>query len=228
MGDFLNKINDWSEVWSLLLPLTILLIYRPHDPSTRYLRIYLYLAFILNLIATILYVFHKHMPPSLSNNNIFYNLHSLGRVVLFSLFMFTIHPKLNWLYKPAFFTYLALVLINFTFFESPLFISSRHFAAEGIIMMLFCIVFILSAIQDDSNINWLKQPSFLVWTGIGLYEAITIFIFLFFYPLYTTDREFGVLTMTIRKMTFVIFCILIAIALYISSTTRSKEKIIEK
>lgn len=217
MGNLLEKLNDWSEVWSLMIPLAIILIYRLQGSAIRYIKIYILVALALNLVATLLYVYHKSMPPFLKNNNIYYNLHSFVRVVLFSFFMFKIHPRLNWIYKPVFYTYLALVLINFSFFETPLFVSSRLFAAEGIILMGFSVIFLLHAIQDESTVNWLKQPSLLIWTGVGLYEAITIFIFLFFYPLYTSDREFGEITMTIRKMTYVLFCLLVAIALFIYS-----------
>ena len=68
--------------------------------------------------------------------------------------------------------------------------------------------------QDESETNWLKHPSFLVCTGICLYEATSFFIFLFFYPLVEKNWEFADLTMSIHNVMYVTMCVLLAIALF--------------
>lgn len=221
--EILKTIRDWSEAWALLIPLAIIFFYKPKGPVTQPIIWYCYAAFILNTFSTTLFVFHNQMPPLLSNNNILYNLHSFLRVVFFSWYISKITPRgFLFINKTIFSGYLIFVLVNFVFFESPLFFSSRLFAAESVVLLFLCIAFFLRSLQDESGTNWTKHSSFLVYTGIALYEAITFFIFLFILPMAEKDPEFGRLSLVIYKITFIIFCILLALALYQSK----KEKVV--
>ncbi|MBL7746809.1 MAG: hypothetical protein JNM19_05240 [Chitinophagaceae bacterium] len=215
MNSILFQLNEWAEVWSLLIPLAILIAYRPTHKLVRPVRIYLFVALFLNLAAIVLYAFHSYMPPFLDNNNIYYNLHSVARVLFFGWFIISIRPQKSMTpYKIGLVLYLGLILLNFVFLESPLYISSRLHAAEGLILIVLCSSFFLYTMQDESDTNWVKHSSFFVCVGIGLYEVTTLFIYLFFYQLSSAHKEFGEVTMTIRKMCFVLLCLALGSALY--------------
>ena len=223
MNDFLNTIINWSEAWALLIPLTIILLYRPKGLGIQSLILYVTIAFVLNTIATIMVQFYFSMPAWLKNNNILYNIHSLIRVILFSWYLTKIRRyRFPLIQKILLGTYLVFVLVNFIFLESPLFISSRLFAAESIVLLSLCLLFFFRSMQDDSEVNWLKHPAFLVCTGICLYEATSFFIFLFFYPLVEKNPEFGDLTMSIHNVMYVILCIILALSLYKSEKSSAK------
>jgi len=222
MNNFINSIINWSESWSLLIPLIVIIFYKPKGHGIQSLILYVLIAFIINTIATVMVEYYFSMPAWLKNNNVLYNLHSFIRVIFFSLYIMTIRqyrfpPVLKFLLL----AYLVFVAVNFVFFQSPLFISSYLFAAESIILLVFCFSFFLRSMQDDSEVNWLKHPAFLVCTGISLYEVTSFFIFLFFYPLFEKNPEFGDLTMSIHNVMYIILCIMLALALY---RYRSKKK----
>jgi len=176
--------------------------------------LYICIAFVLNLVSTTIFVHHYVMPPFLRNNNVFYNLHSCVRVILFSWYILSFKlPRFSLLLKIILPAYLIFAIINFVFFESLFIFSSRVFSIESIILLILCILYFISSMQDESGTNWLKHPSFIVCTGISLYESVNFFIFLFFYPLFENNPEFGKMTMTIANMMYVILCLLLALAL---------------
>jgi hypothetical protein len=215
MNNFINSIINWSEVWSLFVPLFIIFRFRPKGPGVKPLIIYVLVALIINFIATIMVEYYFSMPSWLKNNNILYNLHSSIRVIFFSWYFMTIKPYgFPRILKMLLVSYLVFAAVNFVFFQSPFFISNYHFTAESIMLLLLCLSFFFRSMQDESTMNWLKHPAFLVCTGISLYEATSFFIFLFFYPLVKKDLEFADLTMSIHNVMYIILCIILAIALY--------------
>ncbi len=225
MSDILKNLNRWSEVWSFLIPLTILFIFRPKGKQIRPLILYICIGFLLTLISTILYIYHKEMPPFLKNNNILYNLNSIARVIFFSWYIFLIRATGNlYLFKILLTLYLIFTVINFIFFENPLFLSDRLHTIESIILIMLCTFFFLRIIQDESDTDWLKHPSFLICAGIGFYEVIALFIFLFFDLLSIKDKQFGEVTMTIRKMSFLVLSLFLGISLILVARENRKLK----
>jgi hypothetical protein len=213
-------MRSWSEVWALLIPLIVIVIHKPKELNIRPLVWYVFIAFILNFTATFMVEYYYLLPADLQNNNVLYNLHSFARVILFSWYLSKITPRqFAFIYKTTLLVYIIFVLVNFRFFESPFILSTRLFAAESIILLFICISFFLRSMQDESGTNWISHPSFLVCTGISMYEAITFFIFLFIYPIAEKNPEFGKISMEIYQIIFIIFCILLALALY-----RSKKE----
>ncbi len=199
----------------MLMPLIIILLYKPSGPGVKSLILYVIFAFVLNTIATIMVEYYFSMPDWLKNNNILYNIHSFIRVVLFSWYIMTIRQyRFPPVLRILLVAYLVFVIINFTLLHSPFFISSPLFTAESIVLLIFCLSFFFRSMQDDSNVNWLKHPSFLVCTGISLYEVTCFFIFLFFYPLFDKNPELSDLTMSIHNVMYIILCIMLASTLY--------------
>jgi len=226
---FLQTLSDWSEVWALLIPLIVIIVSRPKEKQIRVLVWYVIIGFILNFATTFMIEFRNLVPSwlyidNMINNNIVYNIHSMFRVLLFSWYIINIRQyQFTFFFKTFLVAYLVFIFINFTIFESPFFLSTRLFAAESIVLLVMCLFYFFRSIQDESQTNWLKHPSFLVCAGISLYEVITFFIFLFFYPLSQKDQEFFIVTMRIYSITFVMLCILLSLAFYSSKKQQSGQ-----
>lgn len=212
-------IRDWSEVWALLIPLTVILVHKPKGTKTSWLILYVIFALVLNIASTIIAQFHGSMPSWLKNNNILYNLHSVARVIFFSLYIGRVRSyKYPIAFKLLLMAYIGFIIINFNFIESALYLSPNLFAAESIILLIVCLLYFFRSLQDESDIYWLKQPSFLVCAGVCFYEVITFFVFLFFniinYSPEHKDISFADILSLIYMISFVILCILLAMALY--------------
>ncbi len=215
----LQLIRDWSEVWPLLLPLTVIILKRPGGNRIGILVGYVITAFFLNLLANLMVEFYYLVPASLHvkgmvNNNLLYNIHSIVRVLLLSWYIMSVRS-----YRFPIFLYLLLcayvIFVVYHFVDSsPLFLSSYLYAAESGVLLVMSLFYFFHSIQDEGTTNWLKHPSFLVCAGVCLYEVITFFIFLFFYPLSEQDQAFFVVSMRIYNIAFIMLCIMFALALY--------------
>lgn len=221
-----DTIINWSEVWALLIPLLFLIIYRSGAKELQPLKWYVFIALLLNTVSTLSFWYNAQMPGFLKNNNILYNLNSLARVFFFSWYILLITPKQHkYLPRVLLMVYLVFVLVNFSLFENPLFFSTRLFIAESVVLLFLGISFMLRSIQDETVVNWTKQPSFIVCVAIVLYEAITFFIFLFILPLAEKDPQFGLLMLKVYKIAFIIFCIMLAITFRNYSRNAGQEGI---
>jgi hypothetical protein len=227
-----QTILDWSEVWALLIPLAIIIVYKPNGKNISLLVWYVILALILNL--TNLLMQYQYLDPKWMyvdgrlNNNIIYNLHSIIRVLLFSLYIISIMQyKYPIILKLILAGYIAFLILNFIFLDSPFYLSTLLFAAESIVLLLMCLSYFFRSIKDEGQVNWLRHPSFLVCVGLIFYEAITFFIFLFLYPLSEKDEAFFVVTMQIYSITYIVFCILLALAFYRSRKQSQTSKALD-
>lgn len=212
-------IYDWAELWALLIPLGVIVFRKPNNREAKWIIRYVYIGLILNGFIIAVAQFYNAMPPWLKNNNIFYNIHSVCRVILFSLFILSVRTyKFASILKSLLVLYLIFVIINFIFFDNIFFLSSNLYAAESIALLIICLSYFFRTILDESSTHWLKHPSFLVCIGICLYEVITFFVFLFFniisYSNDPKDRAFARIFLMIYSISFVLLCVFIAIALY--------------
>jgi len=212
-------ILDWLELLALIIPMLIIFLYRPRGKTSRWLIIYIILALILNGFIIAIAEFNNYMPLWLKNNNIFYNLHSICRVICFSLYLLTARIyKFPLFLKSLLILYALFILINFLFIDNLLFLSSNIYAAESIILLLFCLSFIFRSVLNESDTHWIKHPPFLVCAGVCLYEVMTFFGFLFFdYISYSRDPKdlaFAQVFLKIFVIAYALLCVLIAVALY--------------
>lgn len=225
--NFWKLFFEWAEVWAFLIPLSVILFYRPKGKGIPALKAYVITGFILNLIAVGMVEFHSYIPrwmyiDDFVNNNIVYNVHSLVRVLLLSSYILVSRRyRTTGFLKALLFVYLVFIAVNFFCWSSPFYLDTKLFAAESIVLLTGCFTYFFHSLHDESHTNWLKHPAFLVCTGISLYEIITFFIFLFFYPLILKNTSFFVVTMRIYALAFIGLCILLALALY--QTTKSEE-----
>lgn len=212
-------IYDWAELWALLIPISVISLHKPKNKEAKWLTRYVYVALILNGFIIAVAQFYNIMPPWLKNNNIFYNIHSVCRVTLFSLFILSVRTyRFGSVLKYLLVLYFIFVVVNFTFFDNIFFLSSNLYAAESVMLLIICLSYFFRSVLDESTVHWLKHPSFLVCIGICLYEVITFFVFLFFniisYSNDPKDRAFARIFLMIYSITFVLLCVSIAITLY--------------
>jgi hypothetical protein len=214
------KIIVWSEVWALLIPLAIIIIWGYKKKEMTPLVIYLVVALLIFSTGrgvSLMYqakLAHK-LPHFLKSNHPLYNINSVCRVLLFGWLILNSELLKN--IKPLKFIlpiYLLLVILDMTFWENPMALSTILTIAQCTLLLCFCILFFFHTIRDESEINWMGKPLFLICTALVLYEALNFFIFLFFHPIANVNRKFGTITMIISSSLFIIFCIMIAVALY--------------
>ncbi len=229
MNEIVKTILVWSEVWGILIPLTILILYKVKDRELKPVVLYVWIAAFLNIISRIIIELrkaklHHHLPDFLQSNHLFYSINSVGRVVLFTWFISNIKLlkpfRLRWFIIPV---YILLVLINFIFFQPVTTFSTRLYAVESILLLVLCISFFLYSIKDESDTIWMDHPAFIVAAGVSLYEAINFFVFLFYDVISEHMEDFGRTTMRIFSISYVILCILLAIVLF-----RAREKVERK
>lgn len=225
MNSLLQVLDDWLEVWPIVIPLIIILIYRPKEPQIRPLIIYIYIAFVLNLAATLVIAFFYSLPLSLRNNTYLYNIHAVVRVMFFSWYIFSIRwqNKMNVLVS-ILTAFLIFTVIHFWRFFSLMEFSNILHSLEAVLLIALCALFFLNIINDDSEKDWMSEPSLLICIGIGIFETVALFIYLFFYELSNKDHDFGKITMTIRKLSYLILCIMIGIAMLKTMRSYNKRK----
>ena len=215
MKTFLNELLLWSEVWALLIPLTIIFIYKIKGQIIRPVVIYVFIAFFLNTAADVISYFNNELPNWLRSNQILYNIHSIARTLLFSWYILKLNLKYPiWLKRAVVPLYLVFLLVNFIFLEPMTKLSTHLTSAESIVLLVLCILYFITAMNDENINNITSSPSFVICTGLIIYEAVTFFIFLFYDILAKEYHSFGILTMKIFSVTLIIFCICLSIGLY--------------
>jgi hypothetical protein len=222
-----QEIIDWSEAWALLIPLTFYFIWKPKYPWVKPVIIYLVIAFVLNLTADM--IWKKGLPfielpirdaftflyvPEYKqvSNNLFYNLHSIIRLILFTWFFYKLEPvffkKLNLFVVPAF---ILFSIINFTFFANIIILpNSALFAVEAAILLLYCILYFIRLNKDDRLANPFSESSFKTVSGLTLYNAINFPIFIFYDYLIISNDTYSEDIWTVHNITYVVLNILIA------------------
>lgn len=223
----IQEILDWSEAWALLIPLTFYLIWRPKESWVKPVIVYVAIAFLLNLTADM--IWKKGLPGfqfpirkvfsflyieryKQVSNNLFYNLHSIFRLLLFTWFFYKLDPaffrKLNRIVIPLF---LIFNLINFYRFANIIVLpNSALFAVEAALLLLYCIVYFIRLNKDDRLTNPASESSFKVVSGLTLYSAINFPIFIFYDYLITSNDKYSEDIWNVHNITYIVLNILIA------------------
>lgn len=216
MPDFLHKALDWSEVWALLIPFTVLYFRRNQPKTLQPVIVYLWFAMFINLICDIIMDFYPHFPDWLHTNNPFYNIQSVGRFFCFSFFFIKLQPIYFFVLKKLL-AWLAMVflLINFVFFENFFYefhLSGNLLSTEAYLLLVYCMLYYLAALRDDSNFIS-EGKDFWIVTGLSIYLVINFFIFLFYVPMLENKQQVNDIW-NIHNIAYIIFCIFIAKAFY--------------
>ena len=215
----MNALIDWSEFWAPLIAFLFIYLfaktnYRPL--SSKILIGYLLIAICLNLMADFSWKFNKSLPEAFRVNHIYYNIHSIVRTILFSLY-FYIHPyfRPKKLLPLLLSLYTLLGLSFFIFFKSILKFSSPLFTVEAIALLILCSRYFLTYLKDNDEKRKIDNKGYIwVVSGLIFYEAINFFIFLSFTMLMSEEGRFANELWYIHNVSYVIFCACLTKAIY--------------
>jgi len=108
------------------------------------------------------------------------------------------------------------IVINFSIFENFFnydSFSGNLLATEAYILLVYCMLYYLSELKDDSK-NLFAGPDFWVVTGLSIYVVINFFVFLFYLPMIDVDEDLAVNIWNVHNIAFIIFCLFITKSLY--------------
>jgi hypothetical protein len=211
--DFLMLIIKWTEVWATLLPILIWIIRRPKKMYLLPVKIYLIIAFILSFWADLAYL------DLLANNHFIYTIISVCRLFFFLWFFSLMKIPTNTQIPFIVFSIISIIIIlDFSFREDFLkAFSSTTFSLEGIILLIFCILFFLKKLKSDEISNDFDSSLFIV-IGLAVYEAVCFPVFLFFKILIDNNSNYAAnMWDAVHNIVYIVFCLFIARAFYGSS-----------
>lgn len=112
------------------------------------------------------------------------------------------------------YSYFIFLLINFIFFDNIFYLSTAQHSAESILILIFSISFFLHLIIDDEADYKTVKPALFFSMGIGLYESINFFIYLFFYPVLNSDYNFATTIYDASQYSFILYWVMTGLAIY--------------
>jgi hypothetical protein len=209
-------VIDWSEVWALLIPISILL-YKKQPAIIRPVVFYVWIAFIINLAVDLTWKFRTLLPPAYNSNNYLYNLHSIIRFFLFSTFFIRLRqPFLLTIKKIIPFCFIAFIIVNFCFYENFFDywnLSSRLLSVEAILLLFYTLQYYLYKINDQVDVKILNSDFWIV-TGLGIFVTINFFIFLLYNELTLRLQNFAVTLWSVHNLSYIVFNLFIAKGFY--------------
>ncbi|MEX6685937.1 hypothetical protein QTN47_00440 [Danxiaibacter flavus] len=210
-----QALLDWSEAWITLIPLAMYFFRKKYVHAYKIVAVYLILAFINNSAEgfTIAVLYYR-VKGVFGTNNWLYNLHSVFLTVCFILFFREIGIRSKWL-NTKWILPLYLITVGSIFLLSDDFfiISSKVFAIEGIVLLVYCVSFFLQRLKDDEIYLDFDAPLVIV-TGLTIYESVNFFIFLFFNLLMEKAVAFAGSIWDVHNWVYIIFCLFITYAFY--------------
>src|SRR5688572_18255999 len=156
----LKEILDWSETWAILIPIVCYFIFKPKGKWVTPLKVYIFLAFIINLLINLIWKqarigLHDWLYANFEflyesdgkwTNTLLYNLQSIVRLLIFTWFFHTLSSvfrKINLFVVPAF---VICTTILFTFYKDIRDFNSLLIASESAILLVYCLVFYFTLI----------------------------------------------------------------------------------
>jgi hypothetical protein len=225
MWSYIKEILDWSEVWALLIPLAVLSWGKNRENYLKPVRIFIWLILPLNIVIDLVSKFKsqwglKH-DDFFWNNNVFYNIESIARLLLFAWFFILLRQRFMHRVKIIIpLAFLFFVAINFSLYENFVpqgnnqSFSSRLLATESALLLFYCLQYFIFLMIEDKIIPLSQQPGFWVVTGLSIYVAVNFFIFLFYSFLLKATWNFAVNIWDVHNIAFIILCIFIAKQFY--------------
>ena len=217
MIEAIRLFADWAEVWIFLIPLFFILRCKKELPAyLKPVKLYIFIGLFINIIILISWKFKNKwdLPDFLHSNNFLYNIHSIVRLLLFSLFFIKLNqPFLVTIKKLLPVGFLIFVIINFIFFENfynVILLSSVTLSIEAGILLFYCLQYLLYLAQEEKDIIFHKQPGFWIVVGLSVYEAVSFPIFLLYTTLVTAAEKFSIGIWDVHNIFLLVLCILIA------------------
>ncbi len=212
-----KQFVDWSEVWSIFIPLAVLLFYKKQPKIHQIVIVYLLIALACNFSADIIWKRNRlGLTLPFDNNNPIYNVHSIIRLILFSLYFIRLKQPFLVIVKriiPVLF--IVFVFINFYYFEDffKRSISNRLHAVEAGLLLFYCLQYYIYTLHQE-GVNYLSLSSFWIVTGLSVFVVISFPIYLYYPYLLKEYIQFTKEIWLIQKISFLIFCLFTAKAFY--------------
>lgn len=214
-------ILDWSEVWALMIPLSVLLFRRQQHAALKPIIIYVWIGFLINVVIDVIMIINMYFTTDYISNNFLYNIHSVVRFACFSFYFIRLQPNSFTKTKSVLAIVSALFLvINFGFFENFFnyrSLSGNFLALEAYLLLIYCMLYYLTELKSDDDTIF-DTPHFWIVTGLCVYVVVNFFVFLFYLPLLDVDFRLSVNMWNVHNIAFIIFCVFIAKGFY--GTTR--------
>jgi len=213
---YLQVALDLSEVWAMVIPLSVLMFRRQQSSSLRPVIVYLWLGFFVNVAIDAIMAINGLLHNFNLSNNPLYNIHSVIRFGCFSFYF--LHVQKNsftklkrWLPALAF----GFLVINFIFFENffnPDSFSGNLLTLEAYLLLVYCLLYYLAELKEDDNL--FDGPEFWVVTGLAVYLVTNFFVFLFYTPMLSVNVKLATNIWNVHNIAFIIFCLFITKAFY--------------
>ncbi len=217
MTHIFTLILNWSEVWALLVPLSILLFKRKQPVFMKPVIFYLLTALMLNITGDLIEQYNKMHPGWRFYNNPIYNIHSLLRFGCFSYFFILLKQRLFTSFKKMLpIIFILFVLINFTLNENFFFkdhLSGNLLSMEAFLLLIYCMLYYLSQLKGEV-VGITGTKHFLVVTGLAIYVAANFFVFFFYVPMITENPALANNMWNVHNVAYILLCIFISKALY--------------
>lgn len=217
MDKLFRSILDWSEVWALVIPLAVLLWKGKQPGVNKPVVYYVYFALFINLCIDLIWKLRTVIPEPYNGNNYLYNVHSIVRFLLFSMYFIRLRqPFLVRIKKLLVPVFILFLVINFGFFErffNYWMFSSRLLSVEAVFLLFYTLQYYLFMLQVDDGIST-GRSDFWIATGLGAYVAINFFIFLLYNKLTKELVNFAVIIWNVHNISYVILNIFLAKSFY--------------
>jgi hypothetical protein len=221
MGKELQLIFDWSEVWTLLIPLFVLIVNTKQPAFLKPVIIYLLLALPINLIGDIIADYKKYFPSWLQSNTPLYNIHSIVRFTCFCYFFISLkQPYFLQLKKILPLVSFLFIIVNFGFFENFFNVDSLSgnlLSAEAYLLLVYCMLYYLAQLRDETD-KISGGPDFWIVTGLSIYVVINFFVFLFYVPMIKENPELANNMWSVHNVAYITFSVFIAKAFYATNS----------
>jgi hypothetical protein len=176
--------------------------------------------FLFHFAGTFISMFNDKVPEKFQNNNIIYNMLGVIKPAFVGFYLFQLRQLKQYAFlKIVLVIFFVFCVFNFLFLESVFIYSSHLVLASSAFMLIFTLTFFLNAMIDDEIPLPLKHPAYFLCTAISISESINFFIYLFIFPVFNTNREFGILIMQISSYAFIFYGMVLSAGFFFNRTT---------
>jgi hypothetical protein len=178
------------------------------------LAIYACIALVLNVLQDCIWkyqlVFFYSTQPG--DNIIFYHVHSIIRLLLFSWYFIQIkQPFLHRIKWTVPIVFIIIAIVNYSFYESIFTkFSSGMLGLEALGILFYCMVYFLNLLIEDEGISYKKNATFWMVTGISIYVVINFPVFIFYDSLTATAEKFAVQIWDLHNISYIMLCVFMA------------------
>lgn len=211
-----SLLIDWAEAWAPWLPLITWLIFgRRHKAATAPVVWYFLTAMGLGAAIDIIWKYNNFMPDWAKDNNLLYNLLSMARSIVFSVFFL---QKLRGRFKLVYWAMLGLyacfVVYNYSVLATIFSYGSFGVSSESVLLLVAGILFLLQLLQNDDVVEYNHIPGFWFAMAVIVYSAANFSIFLIYSKLVEIESFWATYIWDAHNVFYVLFCLLASKGFY--------------